>query len=229
MTTFVDTKLGKISLIKETAEQDKYFQKYFVDGYLHLGYPEGHEDIIEECFEDCNEKLGIYEKTTKLFICSDFFFSLHHFGRKFIHVKHMEISGSRFWDLSLDQFPPFVEEIIALSFSNTYADRFFEGVNTLKNLRTLTIDLDIFDRGHDLTSVFCEFENPADNAPPKEALKVCPKLDYIKIVKCTTFELDDFFGEPDYRRISTLFPYNKMDINFEIKEGLVNFILHILN
>lgn len=123
--------------------------------YLHLSYPYI-EEQSEECWEknilEMNEKYPEYnliENTEKLFLDTDFFFSFPQVFFKFINLKKLEISGSRWWNLNCNQIPVSVEHLILVDHTNLGID-VMKGGESLINLHTLELDIYPFFNNCDL-------------------------------------------------------------------------------
>ena len=113
--------------------------------YLHLHYP-SIEEQTEECWEknimDMHEQYpeyNIIENTEHIFLEIDFYYSFPQVFLKFMNLKKLVISGSRWWNLNCNQIPISVEHLILTEHTNLQND-VMKGGECLINLHTLELD-----------------------------------------------------------------------------------------
>lgn len=218
----IETPLGRIYFSNENSSEFSY--KFFQDGYLYLDYPDCSEDDVGSKFDACDQLLQIYEKTTKLYIDSDFFFSLKEIGHKFKNLRHLTIEGTRFWSLSINQIPQTVEFFDFSQNNNLHMPLLLKGVNDHPNLKTLIFDLNNFET------------NPGDMFLPEYLPQTSsqfntstfPKLEHVKLLKMRYH--DDGVDEYNLENIRSLFPENEITFDIEcIEEDFFEMTIKIVN
>ena len=130
--------------------KDKYKDSFIKDDYLQLVYPlieckqfEGQIEGYNNFFDKLDNEINSYTNVKSLYIETDFISYLPENVMKFKNLISLRVSGSRFWDLNMEQVPTTVKYLSFIEHSNL-ANDCVKGMERLVNLEILIIDEEPF-------------------------------------------------------------------------------------
>lgn len=111
--------------------------------YLNLSYASLENGCFEQSYNKYFDELDLeeqtYTKVIKLSIETDFINRIPDNVMRFQNLTHLKITGSRFWDLSMDQIPETVRVLYLTEHSNLQPEC-LKGMDKLINLEEFCVD-----------------------------------------------------------------------------------------
>jgi hypothetical protein len=182
---------------------------------LEYVFPDSNKTDLE-MYNDLFDMLDIYNSCKKIYITTDYIYSLPSNLKKFKVLELLIIDGSRFWDITEDQIP---SSIKILDFYNIYDDFWSQHGKLLNNLESL---ITLCDWEHDnynssdindpLTTIKISFMSYGNNSLPLIPTLKSIELEFIREVDNIRQLIDavnkhTFFK--NYQKITKIITFNK--------------------
>ena len=202
------------NIILKNNKKRKCFETFLSLDYkfLNISYPsiESNEDDYNAFLDDLNNSYQIYDITEELFLETDFICSLPSGIKKFKKLEKIEVSGSRFWHLTMEQMPNTVRTVILTDHSNLQS-KCIIGMDKFISLEHLFLDYGPFN--------LCIFlgENETNTDEDIVLIPLMPKLKYIVFNSGICYSEDDLIDDWKDRILN-----NKLFSN--IKDKITNII-----
>lgn len=138
--------------------------------YIHLSYV---NVVGEEGYNSLFDSINKYNEVEKIYLETDFIYSLPFNISRFVNLKHLTITGSRFWDLTCNNMPTSLLTLDMTGHSNLQCKCIF-GIERIVDLTSLSLDMGPFNIGN-IFVLSDAFEDIDDLIP----IPILPKLQQI--------------------------------------------------
>jgi len=101
-----------------------------------------HQDNQFNFFQRLQQEYHVFEMIENMTIETDGCFGFENdILKQFTKLKYLHISGSRWWNLQMNQFPDSIESLQLTDSANLSLKKLWNGIETMVNLKTLYLDI----------------------------------------------------------------------------------------